>query len=238
MGYDVAINLSRIKLEIGSACASIGRNPDDIILIGVTKYFSFNAIVAAVQAGVAHIGENRVMEVRDKFPAADAELETTLGPGRHYKRHLIGHLQRNKVRVALENFDMIQTLDSVHLAEEIQKEAVKMNIGPFECLIEIKVSDEKFKTGINPDGLKEIVSSVKGLDRINVLGIMGMPPYFADPDDARPYFRTLREAYESLKPEEDDRLRMKYLSMGMSHDYPVAIEEGANMVRIGQALFK
>ena len=230
MDFNVAKNLERIRVNIAMACEPSGRNPDDVVIVGVTKYFDYHGIVAAVRDGIGHIGENRPMDVRDKFPAADAALEAILGPGKHYKKHMIGHLQTNKVKVTLELFDMIQSLDSAHLAEEIQKQAVRMGIEKVECLIELKVSAEETKTGIDPRAVDELVAAVKEMDRLEVVGIMGMPPFMPDPEDARPYFRRLREVFE--------RFEMKYLSMGMSHDYRVAVEEGANMVRIGQALFE
>ena len=132
MDYDVAKNIARIKDDIAKVCEPLGRNPDDVIIVGVTKYFDHNGIVAAVRDGVKHIGENRPMEIRDKFPAADAALEELLGPGKHYTKHMIGHLQRNKVKIALDLFDMIQSLDSVKLAEELQKQAENKGIEKIE----------------------------------------------------------------------------------------------------------
>ncbi len=275
-------------MQIADACKPYRRNPDDITIVGVTKYFDHSAIVAAVRDGIRHIGENRPMDVRDKFPLADAAIAELLGPDVHYTKHMIGHLQRNKVKVTLEQFDMIQTLDSIVLAEEVQKQAEKLGDGPvaadcvgslptdslgpvladsvgslptdcvgpvfadsvgpvladgvgpklIDCLIELKLSDEESKTGLNPAALDQFVAALKRLDRLRILGVMGMPPYFPDPDQTRPYFRRLREAFERLKFHETDRFQMRYLSMGMSHDFTVAVEEGANMVRIGQALFE
>jgi hypothetical protein len=238
MDFNVAKNLARIKEEIAEACEKSGANPDDVVIVCVTKYFDHRAIVAAVRDGITHIGENRPMEVRDKFPAADAVLEGLLGQGKHYKKHMIGHLQTNKVKVTLDLFDMIQSLDSVRLAEEIQRQAEKNNIEKVECLIELKVSEEESKTGLDPTGLNELVATVKGMDRLYIFGVMGMPPFLPEPEDTRPYFRRLRETFERLKSEQTDRFEMRYLSMGMSHDFKVAVEEGANMVRIGQALFE
>jgi pyridoxal phosphate enzyme (YggS family) len=238
MDYDVAKNLSRIREDIARVCEPAGRNPDDVLIVCVTKYFDHRAIVAAVRDGIRHIGENRPMDVRDKFPAADAAVEELLGPGKHYTKHMIGHLQRNKVKVTLELFDMVQSLDSIRLAEETQKQADKMGIERVECLIELKVSEEESKSGLDPAQLDELVAAVKGLEKLHVLGIMGMPPYFPDPEQTRPYFRQLREAFEKYKAEEGEGFEMRYLSMGMSHDFMIAVEEGANMVRIGQALFE
>lgn len=238
MDFNVVRNLAKIREEIAKACELSGRNPDDIAIVGVTKYFNHDAIIAAVRDGITDIGENRPLEVKDKFPVADAALEEILGPGKHYKRHMIGHLQRNKVKQTLEIFDMIQSLDSVRLAEEIQKQASKKGIEVVECLIELKVSLEESKTGLNPAAVDEMVTAVKGMDRIHIFGVMGMPPFFPDPEQTRPYFERLHEAYELLKEQEAERFEMRYLSMGMSHDFNIAIEEGANMVRIGQALFE
>jgi pyridoxal phosphate enzyme (YggS family) len=238
MDYDVAKNLARIRQGIAVACEISGRNPDEVIVVCVTKYFDHRGIVDAVRDGIKHIGENRPMEVRDKFPAADAALEEILGPGKHYTKHMIGHLQRNKVKVTLDIFDMIQSLDSVRLAEEVQMQAAKKGIERVECLIELKVSAEESKTGLDPAQLDKLVDAVKNLDRLHVLGIMGMPPYLSDPENTRPYFRRLREAFQHLKSSEGEQFEMRYLSMGMSHDFRIAVEEGANMVRIGQALFE
>jgi pyridoxal phosphate enzyme (YggS family) len=237
MDYDVAKNLAKIKENIARSCEKTGANPDDVVIVGVTKYFNYRGIVAAVRDGIKHIGENRPTEIRGKFPAADAALEELLGPGRHYKTHMIGHLQRNKVKIALENFDMIQSLDSIRLAEEIQKVATVRKLEKVECLIELKVSKEDSKTGISPAEAGELIAAVKDLDRIRVLGVMGIPPLSPDPEQTRPYFKQLAETFEKFKEYENESFQMRYLSMGMSHDYHVAVEEGANMVRIGQALF-
>jgi pyridoxal phosphate enzyme (YggS family) len=237
MDYDVAKNLARIKAVIAESCEKTGANPDDVTIVGVTKYFDYRGIVAAVRDGITHIGENRPMEIRDKFPAADKVLDEILGAGKHYTKHMIGHVQRNKVKATLEMFDMIQSLDSVALAEEIQSQAGKMGIERVECLMELKVSEEESKTGLDLSQTDEFISAVRSFDKIHVLGIMGMPPYFPDPDETRPYFMRLRETFERLKSEESETFHMRYLSMGMSHDFRIAVEEGANMVRIGQALF-
>jgi pyridoxal phosphate enzyme (YggS family) len=238
MNFNVAKNLERIKEGIAEACEPSGRNPDDVIIVGVTKYFDHKAIVAAVRDGVRHIGENRPMDIRDKFPLADAELEELIGPGKHYQRHMIGHLQRNKVKAALGMFDMIQSLDSIPLAEEIQKVAENVGREKVECLIELNISGEAAKTGMNVLEIDELVATLNDMDRIYIRGIMGMPPYFPDPEEARNFFVRLTKAFEILKKRESERFEMKYLSMGMSHDFKIAVEEGANMVRIGQALFE
>jgi len=238
MNFNVAKNLERVKGDIAEACEPSGRNPDDVIIVGVTKYFDHKAIVEAVRAGVRHIGENRPMDIRDKFPAADAELEELIGPGKHYQKHMIGHVQRNKVKIVLSMFDMIQSLDSIHLAEEIQKVAEKQDRQKVECLIELNISGEAAKTGMNVLEIDELVTALKSMDRIHILGIMGMPPYFPDPEKTRQYFKRLVNAFNLLKMQEAERFEMRYLSMGMSHDFRIAVEEGANMVRIGQTLFE
>ena len=209
MDFNVAKNLERIKAEIAEACEPSGRNPDDVIIVGVTKYFDYHAIVAAVQGGVRHVGENRPMDIPDKFPTADAVLEELIGPGKHYQRHMIGHVQRNKVKVVLSLFDMIQSLDSILLAEEIQKVAENMGREKVECLLELNISGEAAKTGINVLEIDEIIAAIKGMDRIHILGIMGMPPYFPDPEEARNFFMRLAKAFEILKKYECERFEMK-----------------------------
>ena len=234
----VTRNLVRIRKEIEAACNKSGANPKHVAIVGVTKYYDYRAIVDAVQAGVKHIGENRPLEVIEKFPDSDSSILGSLGPGKHYTKHMIGHLQRNKVKHTLGIFDVIQSLDSISLAEEIQKQAEKKSILKVDCFIELMVSEEESKSGFDPSSVGSFTDALLGLDRINIIGLMGMAPYFENPEETRPYFRQLRKTYVGLESRINERFNLKYLSMGMSNDFRIAVEEGANMIRIGQALFE
>lgn len=210
--------------KIVSACRRSGLDPAGIIVVGVTKTVSAEKVSAALKAGIRDIGESRIQEAAAKFPS----LELT-----GVKKHLIGHLQTNKSKKAVELFDVIQSLDRLDLAKEIDRHA-KAAGKVQECLLEIKVSDEATKFGIPCEEAEELVRQTASLGNIRITGLMTMAPFFDDPEKARPFFRKAKKLYDDLKAV----YGFSTLSMGMSGDFEIAVEEGANMVRIGTAIFK
>jgi PLP dependent protein len=214
-------NLNHIKSRIDRACKKAGKAKEDITLLAVTKTVPVEVINKSIVLGITDIGENKVQEAAGKFSALSGNV----------KKHYIGHLQTNKVKKAVELFDIIQSIDSLHLAEEIQKTLEKSS-KTMECFIELKVSGEESKFGVNSVNAGKLIDEVIKLKNIKLTGFMAMAPYFDNPEDARPYFKTAKEIFDKYKS-----AGLKHLSMGMSNDFETAIEEGANIVRIGTALF-
>lgn len=216
-----------VRSRIKEAAERAGRRADDIILVCVTKTVGVPQIEEALAAGVADIGESRVQDAEIKFKAI----------GMRAKWHLIGHLQTNKVKDAVRIFDLIHSVDSLKLAEEISKRA-----GVFdktqEILVEVKTSEEATKYGAAPGEILDLVGKTAALPHIKIMGLMTMAPIVSDAEEARPYFKRLREISEAIAAKKIDNVNMRYLSMGMTQDFEVAIEEGANMVRVGHAIFE
>ncbi len=213
---DLERNLEQVRERIRSAAARAGRDPGEITLIAVSKVFPAGAIREAYALGLRDFGENYVQEFEGKAPLL-RDLEGA-------RFHLIGHLQSNKARRAAELFDSIQSVDTEKLARRLN-DAGK----PLEVMIEVKLSPEESKSGLDPQAAAPLIAAVRALPNLRLRGLMTMPPWFDDPEDARPYFRRLRElaAHHGVTG----------LSMGMSGDLEVAIEEGATHVRVGTALF-
>jgi pyridoxal phosphate enzyme (YggS family) len=209
-------NLERVEIRIANAAARAGRKRDEITLIAVTKKFPAAAIREAYSLGLREFGENYVQEFEQKR----AELGERSGA----RFHLIGHLQSNKSKIAAEIFDVIQTVDSQKLARRVDAEQK-----PLDVMIEVKLSAEEAKAGAAPDEVPALVEAIRGCADLRLLGLMTMPPWSDNAELSRPYFTKLRALSEANG--------LKQLSMGMSHDLEVAIEEGATMVRIGTALF-
>jgi len=218
-------NIEIIRKKIADSCMSTGRQPDGVTLLAVTKTINACMIREAILAGVTDIGESRLQEAQAKF----AELGGCLGGVR---RHFIGHLQTNKAKKAVELFDVIQSLDSVRLAEELNAQAARINKIQ-ECFVELKVSGEDTKFGVAPADAGEFIRSVGSFTNIRVSGLMAMAPYFDDEKSARPFFRIAHGVFEALRASHN----LKTLSMGMSGDFEQALAEGATMVRIGTAIF-
>jgi PLP dependent protein len=193
-----------------------GRDPASIKLIAVTKTVEPNSIRQAIECGIGDIGENRLQEALPKFEAL-ADLQFT--------KHFIGHLQTNKAKKVVEKFDWVQCVDRAELAQKLNQAAVK----PLPVLIEVKLHEEPNKSGVAEPALPLLAEECAACERLQLRGLMAIPPYFESGEDTRPYFRKLRELA--------NRFKLPELSMGMSHDFEVAIEEGATMVRIGSALF-
>lgn len=221
----------RIRENIAQICRQIGRRPEDITLIGVTKYTSVEKTLAAIAAGITDIGELKVQDAQRKF-AVMGKAAGKVG------KHMIGHLQTNKVKLALQMFDLIQTVDSVKLAREIDKQAARMDIRA-DVLLEVNCSGEEQKFGVAQDRVIPLVEQIAPLAHIRVRGLMTMAPFVDDEKIIRRSFRDLRGLSEKISKQFDgqERIQMRYLSMGMSGDYEIALEEGANMLRIGSAIF-
>jgi pyridoxal phosphate enzyme (YggS family) len=204
----------------------LGELPEGVHLVGVAKTRSPEELQEAVDAGIRIIGENYVQEAEKAYQKIGAAV----------KWHMIGHLQSNKAKKAVRIFDMIETVDSIKLAGAI--DSACGNIGKvMPVLIEINSGEESQKAGVMPEGAVSLIKEMTGLKNIRIMGLMTMGPFSGDPEDARPYFRRTREIFEDIKMKNLPGVEMKYLSMGMSNSYKVAIEEAANMVRIGTKIF-
>jgi pyridoxal phosphate enzyme (YggS family) len=200
--------------------------PEGVELVAAAKTRTADEVLAAVEAGIKVIGQNYVQEAEAIYPAI----------GKKARWHFIGHLQRNKVKKAVKLFDMIETVDSVELAEEIDKRcAATGKVMP--VLVEVNSGKEPQKAGVLPEKAEELIKAIAPLANIKVMGLMTMGPRFGNPEDSRPYFITTKKLFERIKALKIPNVEMKYLSMGMTNSYPVALEEGANLVRIGTLIF-
>lgn len=220
----LAENLAFVRNRIARACEKAGRTPEEVTLLAVSKNHPAQTVAEAVALGITLFGENRVQEARVKIPAS---------PGRA-RWHFIGHLQSNKARDAVSLFEMIESLDSLPLATEVQRQAEKQS-RTVRALVEVNIAGESSKFGWNPDRLLAELAPLNSLGRIELHGLMTVAPYATDPERVRPVFRRLRE----LRDRCADQLGapLPVLSMGMSGDLEVAIEEGATLIRVGTALF-
>jgi PLP dependent protein len=223
---DVAANYRKIIDRIGEAALKAGRNPQDIKLLAAAKSQSIESIRAAIAAGVRFVGENYVQEAELKRQAISETVEW----------HMIGHLQRNKVKAALRTFDMIQSLDSAALVLEFEKEAKKRG-KTVRTLVEVNLGDEQSKSGLARDKVVELLKQVGDLEHLRVEGFMAVPPFRENPEEVRPFFTALKNLQVELQVLKIPNVMLNELSMGMTHDYAVAVEEGATIVRIGTALF-
>ncbi len=222
----IADNIRTIRDRITSAANRAGRDPASIRLIAVTKTVDVDRIEEAVKAGALILGENRVQEAKEKIEKL----------GRIATWHLIGHLQTNKAKYAVKLFDMIHSVDNIELAKEIDKQAAKINKAQ-DVLIEVSIAGEAAKAGVPIGNAPGLVREAAKLKHISIKGLMTIPPFLDDPGQVRPYFKKLRELSESIVKENIPGVSMNELSMGMSSDFEVAIEEGATMVRVGTAIF-
>lgn len=214
---EIHANYDAVVARIAAACKRAGRGADEVTLVAVTKTFPAGAVTAAIAAGATDIGENRVQEARDKRPSVQ----------RAARWHLIGHLQSNKAKEAVRVFDVIQTVDTVSLAEKIAKAAAAEG-KPIDVMLEINIGREPQKTGADPADVEALARGVAKIEGLRLTGLMTIPPH-GDERATRAYFRELR----SMR----DRLGLRDLSMGMTEDFEAAIEEGATVVRVGRAIF-
>lgn len=210
-----------------------GRDPDEIKLIAVSKTVELERVMEAVKEGALILGENRVQEAKEKI--RNYELRITNSPlaGRKVEWHLIGSLQKNKAKTAVQLFDLIHSVDSTGLAAELNRQAENAGLVQ-DILVQVKLSEEAAKHGTPEKDLADLLNAVRKMSNLNLRGLMTIPPFFDEPEKARPYFRKLRLIAETFSAE---GFPLNELSMGMSNDYEVAIEEGATMVRVGTAIF-
>ena len=220
-------NLEMINGLIAETARSCGRNPEDILLIAVTKKKNAETVMEALQCGAVHFGENYIQEAISKIDEIGKEMACW---------HFIGHLQSNKAAIAVKYFEYIHTVDSVKLAKEIDKQAKAIHKIQ-KILLQVNISKEKTKSGTDAETTMDLVRQIHGFENIAIQGLMCMPPYFDDPENARGFFRALLQIRANILAHQFPNVSMNHLSMGMSNDFRVAIEEGATMVRIGTSLF-
>lgn len=221
-------NVDGIRDRIAAACARAGRDPSEVKLIAVSKTHPTEAIRGVIGTGVGAFGENKVKEAEEKIEElgrASAEW------------HLIGHLQSNKARRAVRLFDVIHTVDSVELAERLERICIEDGQVELAVLVQVDLALEETKAGIAEENLPELVAYLKTCERLRLVGLMILPPFFEDPEATRPYFQRLRMLRDQLSSENAFGDGAGELSMGMSHDFEVAIGEGSTMVRVGTAIF-
>jgi len=200
--------------------------PGGVELVAATKVRTAEEVLQAVDSGIKIVGGNYVQEAERIYPVV----------GNKAKWHMIGHLQKNKVKKAVRLFDMIETVDSVEIAREIDKRSAQIG-KVMPVLVEINSGREKQKSGVLPENAESLIKEISSLPNIKVMGLMTMGPRFGNPEDSRPYFITTRKIFDRIKALELPNIEMRYLSMGMTNSYPIALEEGANMVRIGTKIF-
>ncbi len=224
MARTIAGNIEEVRNKIAEAAASVGRSAEEVTLVAVTKFRTPEQISQAVDAGLRIFGENRVQEAKSKYHILPDDLTW----------HMIGHLQRNKAKDAAAIFDCIHSLDSLRIAEEVEKRCAALE-NTMDVLLEVNVSGEEAKFGLRPEEAQEVVRHVVTLPHLRLKGLMTMPPFVDDPETVRPVFRGLRDLRDRLN--DTSICRLTELSMGMTQDYEVAIQEGATIVRIGSAIF-
>jgi pyridoxal phosphate enzyme (YggS family) len=222
----IAENVARVKERIAEAALRTGRSPRLVKLVGVTKTVDLPRVELAVQAGLEIIGENYVQEAREKLSRFQGRVHC----------HFIGRLQSNKAKYAVQLFDLIHTVDSLTLAQKVHRRAQALGrVVP--VLIQVNVAAEETKAGVRPEEALALVGEAANLRNLRICGLMTMPPYCSDPERVRPYFRRLRELRDEIAATGLSGVEMAELSMGMSGDFEVAVEEGATLVRVGTAIF-
>ncbi|HSF23233.1 MAG TPA: YggS family pyridoxal phosphate-dependent enzyme [Blastocatellia bacterium] len=227
MADEIRDRLARVREQIALAAQRAGRSAGDITLIAVSKTFDPETVQRAVDAGALDLGENRVQEAATKVDLIKA---------RGLRWHLIGHLQSNKARQAVSIFDVIHTIDSRELVARLDRMAGELERRPL-VLVQVDIAEEPTKSGALESELPEIVSALDSARHLDFRGLMTLPPFFDSPELARSYFRRLKEILDGLNRSRATERKLSELSMGMSHDFEVAIEEGATMVRVGTAIF-
>jgi len=219
-------NLNKVLENIEKAAKVSGRSPEDITLIGVSKTIAPENIQTLVDLGVKNLGENKVQELVSKMPVIKGDV----------KWHLIGSLQSNKIKYIAGQVFLIHSVDSIKLAENINKEAKKRDI-TIDILVEINIGNEETKHGFFLEEAEKAIEKISLLSNISIRGLMCIAPFKEDPEENRPLFRAMKALYDKYAKESPHSIHMEYLSMGMTNDYEIAIEEGSNMVRIGTGLF-
>jgi pyridoxal phosphate enzyme (YggS family) len=223
----ISANLETVRKNIRSAALRAGRNPDDIILVAVTKTFGAEVIDIALELGLKILGESRVQEAREKFQRF----------GNRADWHLVGHLQKNKVKYALEIFKLIHSVDSLELAEEISRRAGRGDGRKVDILLQVNVGEEKNKFGFPPAETATLAKKIAELPNLRIRGFMAIPPKVENPEESRPWFRRIMEIKNEVRKLRLPSAPAELASFGMSSDYEVAVEEGATHVRVGTAIF-
>lgn len=223
----IAENIEEIQREKAQAAQRCGRNPEDILLIAVTKTRSAEEINEAVRAGITDIGENKVQEILDKY---DKVLPVNW--------HMIGHLQTNKVKYIIDKVSLIHSVDSFRLAEEIDRRAAQHG-RTMDILVQVNAAGDEAKFGVEPDDAESLISEIlESCENVRIRGLMTVAPYAENPEEVRPHFRRMRSLYDRIAAEiRHPRLDFQYLSMGMSNDRIIAVEEGSTAIRVGTAIF-
>jgi hypothetical protein len=224
---DIKENVARAQERIASACRRCGRRPEDVKLLAISKTFPPECIRAAYEAGLRDFGENRVQEAQAKRPAL-SDLNITW--------HLVGHLQTNKARAARELFHWVHSVDSFRLAQKLDQ-ATDPGVGRLPVLLEVNLGGEESKAGVGEAGIIPLAEQVSQLGALELRGLMVIPPFFDDAEQVRPYFRRLRALAREIEARNIPNVSSRELSMGMSHDFEVAIEEGSTIIRVGTAIF-
>ena len=219
-------NLKEVEENIVQACKRAGRDREEVTLIAVSKTKPVAMIEEAIDYGMKNFGENKVQEMTEKMDTISEKLNW----------HLIGHLQRNKVKYIVDRVYLIHSVDSLRLAQQIDEEAKKKDV-VCNVLIEVNIANEESKFGVSKEELKNLLDEIKNLTNIQVKGLMTIAPFVDDPEDNRKYFREMHKLFVDMSHENADNIKMEILSMGMTGDYQVAIEEGATMVRVGTGIF-
>ena len=219
-------NLEQVRKNIEEACRAVNRDPGEVTLISVSKTKPVSMLQEAYDAGSRDFGENKVQEIMDKYPQLPSDI----------RWHMIGHLQRNKVKYIVDKVALIHSVDSLRLAETIENEAAKHNV-TVPILIEVNVAQEESKFGLKTEEVLSLVESVAALPHINIKGLMTIAPYVEDPEENRWIFRQLKKLSVDIAAKNINNVNMSVLSMGMTGDYQVAVQEGATMVRVGTGIF-
>lgn len=222
----IAENLNCVTESVKNFCQKANRPVEDVTLIAVSKTKPVHLLMEAYECGCRHFGENKVQELVEKYEIMPGDI----------KWHMIGHLQRNKVKYIVDKVCMIHSVDSLRLAEEISREAVKKNV-TVSILIEVNIAGEETKFGVRPEDAESLIRSISRLPNIHIEGLMTIAPYVEEPEKNRCYFSGLRQLAVDITSKNIDNVTMNVLSMGMTGDYTVAIEEGATCVRVGTGIF-
>ena len=220
-------NIEEIRGRMAQAAVRSGRKPEDVLLIAVTKLHEPDEIEEAIAAGVTDIAENKVQEIQKKFDQIHSPVNW----------HLIGHLQTNKVKYIIDIVVMIHSVDSVHLAQEIDKRAAAAG-KTMDVLLQVNAAHEESKFGLDPKDVPQVFREIlDSCPNVKIRGLMHIAPWSEDPEEIRPYFKEVKDLFDTLAAVEHPNADFKYLSMGMSHDFETAIEEGANIIRVGTSIF-
>ena len=219
-------NISEVKEKIRAACEKSGHSPEDVTLIAVSKTKPVSAIREAYEAGIRDFGENKVQELMEKIPALPSDI----------RWHMIGHLQRNKVKYLIGRVALIHSVDSLRLAEEISRESLRKGVET-DLLMEVNIAGEESKYGVVPSDAALLAESIAALPAVRLKGLMTVAPYVESPEKNRLYFQKLRELSVDISRKNIDNVSMNVLSMGMTGDYGIAVEEGAVYVRVGTGIF-